>query len=391
MKYRTAIWKTRLELIGMFPFVSLGRLYGRLFPLRDASSIFFFFPSADLGGSIRVNADIAGCVRDKKSLIVFSKVPKNNGFRSLFDIPGMRVLDLSRKIDHKAWHFVNFFYRGVLATWINRADNPVVFGGESLYFYKVIPHIRKDIPCIELCHLATWLPYSIGFIDRIDVRICSTRSLMDQILQQYKDNHLGEAYSKSVRFIDNKIDIPEYQEVHNDRLEVAFIGRGAPQKRVYLIAAIAARINELGLPAHFSFVGDVENAINPTAYPYCTFYGNVNNEAQMHRIYRQSDVLILTSAYEGLPLVVMQMMAYGKVVLSTAVNGIPDYITHMENGLLITATNEEKIVEEGVELIRLLIDDPTLKTSLGRHNREIARLKFGEEEFCREYRALLTK
>jgi L-malate glycosyltransferase len=192
-------------------------------------------------------------------------------------------------------------------------------------------------------------------------------------------------------FIENRIDIPEYIEIQNQRLEVVFIGRGAAQKRVHLIAAIAAKMQAMELPVHFSFVGDVEKVIDPQDLPFCTFYGNVKDEAIMQAIYKKSDVLILTSAYEGLPLVVMYMMAYGKLVLSTAVNGIPDYISHRVNGLLIRATEENGIIEEGVELLKLLIDDPALRTTMGRQARKIAMEKFGGGIFCREYRRLLIK
>lgn len=106
----------------------------------------------------------------------------------------------------------------------------------------------------------------------------------------------------------------------------------------------------------------------------------------MREIYQQSDVLILTSASEGLPVVVMQMMAYGKVVLSTAVNAIPDYIVHMDNGLLIHAVHEKDIVEEGVALLELLVDDPLLKTRLGQRSRQLAIEKFSGKVFCRLYR-----
>lgn len=391
MTYRKALLKFRLELIGMFPFVLLGRLYGWLFPLKTSGNIFMFLPSADIGGAPKVNADILGCIRDQRVVIVYSKKPKNNGFKNLFEAEAAAIIDLHRLIDNKLWHFVNFFYRGVLASWIGKAEKPVVFGGESLFFYKVIPHIRKDIPRIELCHLPTWLPYSIGLIDQITLRISSTLKMKEAMEAQYRDNNLGPEYFRKLRFIENRIDIPEYQEIHNRELEVVFIGRGAPQKRVYLIAAIAAAMHKAGLPAHFSFVGDVENVINPEDYPYCKFYGNVKDDALMQSIYRQSDVLILTSAYEGLPLVVMYMMAYGKVILSTAVNGIPDYITHMDNGLLIYSTAEEKIVEEGADLLCQLIGNPAWKQKMGLRNRKLAEQKFGGELFCREYRSILIR
>ena len=375
--------KRKLEFIGMLPFVLLGKLYGTLFPSNYQTSVFLFFPSADLGGAIKVNADIANCISGKKPLIIFSKKPKNNGYINLFD--GFQILDLHKKIDEKIYHFVNFFYRGVLAVQINKSENAIVFGGESLFFYKIIPHLKKEVKRIELCHLSTWLPYSIGFIDLITYRIFSTIKLKEKVIAQYQKNNIASEFYDRLFFIENKIDIPPYTETNNQKLEVIFVGRGAPQKRIHLITAIAKKIYELNEPIHFSFIGDVYKVIDPNKFSYCKFYGNVKDEKMMHSIYQQSDVLILTSAYEGLPLVVMQMMAYGKVVLSTAVNGIPDYISHMQNGLLITATEENNIIEEGVNLLKLLVKNSELKNSLGKKSREIAIEKFSGELFCKEY------
>lgn len=389
MTYKQARRKFFIEQVGMFPFVLLGRFFGLLFPLKTKHSIFLFYASADIGGAPRVNADIAQCIKDQRPLIIFSKKPKNNQYIDLFKIEGVRVIDLHKCIDNKLYHFVNFFFRGVLATWINKSENPIVFGGESLFFYKIIPHVRKDIPCIELCHLPTWFPYSIGLIDRIDKRICSTLQLKKDIIKQYDENNIRKELYNRLYFFDNAIDIPEYKEIRNEKLEVVFIGRGAPQKRVHLIAAIAKEMNEGNDKVHFSFVGDVENVIDTSQYPYCTFYGNIKDSGKMNSIYQQSEVLILTSAYEGLPLVVMTMMAYGKIILSTAINGIPDYITHMKNGLLIYETEESKIIEEGIRLIRLLINDETLKNALGKNNRQIAIEKFDRKVFCNHYRDIL--
>lgn len=391
MTYKQAIWKLSIERIGMFPFVLVGKIYGLLFPLKTKHSVFLFYPNADIGGAPKVNADITACISDAKPIIFFSKKPRNNQFRELFNMPGVRVIDLHKRIDKKVFHFINFFYRGIIASWINAAEKPMVFGGESLFFYKVIPHIKKDIPCIELSHMGTWLPYNIGFIYRINKRIFSTLQLKKAVIQQYKENNIETALYTRLHFIDNAIDIPEYEPVTNNRLEVVFIGRGSPQKRADRTAAIAKKMYEANDPVHFSFVGDVENVINTTDYPYCRFYGNIKDNELMKRIYEQADVLILTSAFEGLPLVVMTMMAYGKVVLSTAVNGIPDYIKHMDNGLLISETEDDKIIEQGVTLLRLLINNPGLKLSLGKKNRELAKEKFSKETFCKTYRGILVE
>lgn len=383
MTYKNAKLKRQLEFIGMWPFVFIGRIYGHLFPLKTKTSTFLFFPSADIGGAIKISADVANCLSHKKPLIIFSKKPKDNELLGLFK--DFQCIDLHKKIDNKLFHFVNFFYRGVLATWINKSEKPIVFGGECLFFYKIIPHVKKETRRVENCHLDTWLHYSIGFIDLITYRVFSTNKLKQVVEEQYRENNLPEKYFNRLAFVETKINIPEYTETRNNRLEVVFIGRGAPQKRVHLIAAIAKRLHELNFPIHISFVGDVSRSIDTSQYPFCTFYGNVKDEKKMQTIWQNHDVLLLTSGYEGLPLAIMEMMAYGKVVVSTAVNSIPDYIVHKETGLLITATAEEEIVDEGVQLLQLLVNDPSLKNTIGAKARKMAIEKFSGAFFCEAF------
>lgn len=388
MTYRQAILKYRLECIIVLPLVWLGKILGHLKPLKRKHGAFLFFSSADLGGAPKVNAQIADTIRDLNPLIIFSKTPRNNGFATLFDIPGVDIIDLHQKIDNKYLHFINIVYRGIIATWIAKSGKPVVFGGECIYFYKIIPHIKKNIPAIELCHLNTWFNYTQTFIRRIDKRIFSTRDVMRQLIAQYRMQGIAEEYYNRIHFIDNYVDIPPCRQNNNDILQVLYVGRGAPQKRVPLIAAIAEKMHEAKDPVHFSFVGDVEKVITIDNYPFCTFYGNVTDAQKLKEIYHQSDCLILTSAYEGLPLVVMEMMARGKTVLSTNVDGIPDYITHKENGLLITEKEEPKIIEQGIALLNWLVQHPEDKRRIEQAAYQYTQQHFSKEVFEKAYRKI---
>jgi glycosyltransferase involved in cell wall biosynthesis len=389
MTYKKALLKRKIEEVFMFPFVLFGKVAGSIFKLSTSHKVFLFFPNGDIGGSPQVNIDLTNCIQDTKPLIIFSKKPANNQFREMYDLPGVRVLDLHKWIDKKYIHFVNFFFRGVLAAWINKQQNAVVFGGESLFFYKIVPHLKTSVLKVELCHLDTWLNYSIGFIDKIDKRGFSTEKLKQKVEEQYRDNKLPSSYFGRLFFYDNAMDFPEPYTIENDRLQVFFIGRGSPQKRVPLIAAIAARLHEKGAPVDVNFVGDVEKVIDPEKYPFCKFYGSIKSQETMQEIYRKADVLLMTSAFEGLPVVVMQMMAHGKVVISTAVNGIPDYIFDEVNGLLIHNGDEKQIIEDGIKAIERLINDPGLRRRLGAKSRDVALEKFSREAFCRNYRNVL--
>lgn len=389
MNYTTALLKKNLELAGMFPFVLLGKICGRVFRPGRKTNMFFFFSNADIGGSIIVNADIIQCIKEQKPIVIFSKKPKNNKFRALFDIEGVQVLDLHKYIDNKLYHFVNFFFRGVIASWVNQAEKPVVFGGECLYFYKIIPHVKKETRRIELCHLNTWFNFSQAFVQYIDARIFSTPQIKREVEAQYKRNNVPEKYYERLHFADNKIDIPARKKIHNDVLQVVFIGRGSPQKRVHLVAAVAKKLKKEGVNAHVSFVGEMGDLIPKDVQEYCTMYGNINDPLKLKEIYDRSDVLLLTSAAEGLPIVVMEMMARGKAVVSTAVGGIPDYITHGENGFLVYEQEEQKIVDSSASYIQDLCNDRELLTKIGDNNHSYASAHFSGEHFCHFYRNML--
>ncbi|MDE1192481.1 MAG: glycosyltransferase family 4 protein [Arachidicoccus sp.] len=391
MSYRKALLKKRCELIGMFPFVLLGKLCGIIFRLRTKHRHFLFFSNADIGGSIKVNAEITECIANEKPLVIFCKKPKNNKFLSLFEQHGVRIMDLHKYIDNKLFHFVNFFFRGVISSWINEVKMPVVFGGECIYFYKIIPHVKKETKTVELCHLNTWLAFSLGFIDDIDFRIFSTPKIKRDVERQYFANNLPKSYYDKLMFIDNKIDIPPLEiKPYSGTLRILYVGRGAPQKRVYLIAAIAKQMHEENLPVLFEFVGDVEQIIPEDVKRYCSLYGQITDVNELHKVYSNANVLILTSAYEGLPLVVMDMMARGKVILSTDVDGIPDYITNNVNGLLITEKEEDKIVAQGVELLKMLINHPNKIDELGMNAYSFAQNHFSKEVFDNAYKKLLS-
>ena len=389
MNYKKALIKRKLELIGMFPFVLLGKIAGRIFKLKTKHNVFLFYSWADIGGSIQVNIDITNCIKDAKPLIIFSKKPRNNQFRDRFDIEGVRIIDLHKYIDNKLYHFVNFFFRGVVASWINAVENPVVFGGECMFLYKIVPHIKKETITAELNHYNAWFNYTQELIQDIDYRIFSTPQIMRDCERHYRENGVPEKYFKNLYFIDNTIDIPPLVPIHNDTLEVIFVGRGSPQKRPDLAARIAQKMGEAKKNVRFSFVGDVENFIPEAAKPYCKLYGSITDKNLLNDLYLKSDVLLLTSLYEGLPIVVMEMMARGKIVVATAIDGVPDYIKHMENGFLLTAKDEATIVAQGVEYLTMVLEDRALREKLGKQSYVEAVDHFGRDKFCNIYRGIL--
>jgi len=64
-----------------------------------------------------------------------------------------------------------------------------------------------------------------------------------------------------------------------------------------------------------------------------TLLGQVERE-NINSLYDRADVVVLTSRSEGIPLVLMEAMARGKIVLAPAITGIPELVTAGETGFL---------------------------------------------------------
>ena len=60
---------------------------------------------------------------------------------------------------------------------------------------------------------------------------------------------------------------------------------------------------------------------------------------------------MLPTYHEGMPMSVLEAMAYGMAVVSTYVGGIPHIITSGENGLLCEAGDKETLKEKLMQLL----------------------------------------
>ncbi|TAD92812.1 MAG: glycosyltransferase [Bacteroidetes bacterium] len=391
MTYHQARLKQRLEHLAILPLVWLGYAIAQFYKKPHAGQVFLIYPNRDRGGSYKVNADIAQLLSPYAPLQLFTKKELNGGFRHLFNIQGTTQLDVSHLIDNKWYHFLNVVWRGIIAGWVNRCPQPVVFGGECIYFYKLLPHLRSGVKTIELCHVNRWLNYTQAFVPYIQHRVFSTQKILRDHAAQYTAQQVPAHYHSRLQFIDNKVDIPLPFWPSATHLQVLFIGRGSPQKRVPLMAQIAWQVKQIAPNIQFTLVGDVEELVPQHIKPLVTILTHINQAAQLTQLYRQHHVLVLTSLFEGLPIVVMDMMAQGRPIISTAVDGIPDYVQHEHNGLLINDIhNPEAVVAQGVAHILRLHQNPALLQQLAHNARQFACAHFSSAVFDKSYLQLLA-
>jgi glycosyltransferase involved in cell wall biosynthesis len=92
------------------------------------------------------------------------------------------------------------------------------------------------------------------------------------------------------------------------------------------------------------------------------------------------DVLVVNSHEEPFGLTVLEGLASGIAVLSTAVGGTPEIITNGENGCLVPARDNKALAESLITLLH----EPELRAWLGHNARQIAEARFSTDRFLRE-------
>ena len=100
-------------------------------------------------------------------------------------------------------------------------------------------------------------------------------------------------------------------------------------------------------------------------------------------IMRALDLLVVNSLVEPFGLVVLEGMACGTPVLATAVDGIPEIITHGENGWLVPPRNANALASAMVQLL----SQPGLRASLSARALEKVSSQFTAERYMRELQA----
>jgi glycosyltransferase involved in cell wall biosynthesis len=145
------------------------------------------------------------------------------------------------------------------------------------------------------------------------------------------------------------------REIPDARLRIAGFEPGeAPELR--------ALFEELELLAHVEFVGR-----------------KVSSELPAY--YRAAGVLVVPSAYEGLPYVILEAMQNGTPVVATHVSGHPEVIEDGRNGFLLEVDRPAALAARCVEILR----DPELAQRLAKAGRETIARRFGLERQIGEY------
>ncbi len=386
----------RIFLWIVYPFAWLLIYPFALLKKKNTSQLFFFFDRYAIGGAQRVHLDILDTVRDIPKQVYFTRRSLNDKLKQTFyTVPNSKNADIHFWCDNLLFRFltVHFF-----AFYINRHPRAIVLSSNSTFFYDMVPFLKEKVYTIELLHNFTFGKMGMEFFGLanykyLDKRLVIDANTLNNIHEQYKKFNVPPDYFKRIQLIEFGVDIPEqFEKSYTFPLKILYAGRGGPQKRVWLVDKVAAYFIDKKEPVEFHFAGPIEDELSPIVISNSKVHGPIDSKERMNDLFRQSHVLLLTSAYEGFPLVVKEAMAYGCVPLVTALPGNKTHLKDSVNSLLIDAIeDEERVVNEAIEKIESLIAQPDLLKKLSGSAYEYATKNFKREKFIVEYRRMLTE
>lgn len=228
-------------------------------------------------------------------------------------------------------------------------------------------HGLSEIPALKL--LGTFpIPFQTG-VDCAILKRYFTRVVAVSL-------EMGRTLTGTYRFSQDQVDV-----IHNgvpvldslsgpersgDRpLHIGTVGRLVPVKDYDLFLEVAAAIRGQTDNVRFSILGDG---------PLKTALGRKTRDLGLTdcvellpprpdptSYYQSLDIYLNTSRHEGLPLSLLEAMAWAKPVVAAQVGGIPEIISHGDQGLLVSVHHPA----EFARACMTLIDDAELRITMG--------------------------
>jgi len=174
----------------------------------------------------------------------------------------------------------------------------------------------------------------------------------------------------------------------DDQILFVCVARFAPQKNHELLLRAFAQGPASDRNAHLALIGDgvlreqlKEQAKSLGLNGQIHFLGLRND---IPEVLRAMDVFVLSSEWEGNPLSVMEAMASGLPIVSTAVGGIPDLLANGREGFLVPPGDVKGFSGSMTFLLR----DQETRSSMGKAAAQRAKQDFDVSRMVRAYEQL---
>jgi glycosyltransferase involved in cell wall biosynthesis len=259
----------------------------------------------------------------------------------------------------------------------------------------LVSHVRSRYSTVSLRERLTYLPIKRYIFVSKDSRRQFGLKVPDRKARVLYDAVSFEESALGAQAVREELGVPDGAPL------VGMAARVNPQKDYGTLAAAAAKVMAKRPDVRFLIVGDnAQVEMNRKHYEKVAeslhSLGIAQNfiftgfRRDVSRLVGAMDLFVLCTHREGLPLVILEAMGMKKPVIATAVDGIPEVITHGLNGLL----HEHENSDELAAAILRCVEEPEFAEALARAGREHVHSVYSAEAFSRNaaniYREMLS-
>lgn len=241
---------------------------------------------------------------------------------------------------------------------------------------------------------------TLTFLKSLSLQSVNAIVTVSESNAEYIRSVFGNVVADKLRVIPNGIDVSAFHAAkkgkreiltslgitdYDDLIVTVVAGLNNQKGHEFLIRAIHSILQRIP-NTYFLFVGEGHlrqhlEKMARTVSPRIVFTGFRNDIADILSV---SDLFVLPSLFEGMPLSVLEAMAAGKAVVATAVDGTKEIVVHGETGLLVPPKDP---VSLGNAICTLLSDRP-LRERFGLKGRARVREFFSADVMTEAYKAL---
>lgn len=212
--------------------------------------------------------------------------------------------------------------------------------------------------------LPSWIQQTINYL----FSFCSSFITLSDSWKKFYVTNLTLKENKIV-VLPNPVKLPiqSKDRKNSNAINFLFLGRIGKRKGAFeLIRAFSCILSHDRNQASLTIAGDGDIEIARNLVRDLKLTDRVKildwvNSFERDALLTKSDVFVLPSHNEGLPMALIEAMSFGLSVISTPVGGIPELISHGKNGLLIEPGN----VQELSSAMLSLVENKDMRKSLG--------------------------
>ncbi len=370
-------------------------------PRNKPARVLHVIDSLHLGGAQEVVMNLATC-GDRTSFV--HEVATMHGHGVYWD----RIAALDVKLHSLSPHKLIPWYFPSLAVVLARGDFDI------LHCHLIASNIVAK-PVGALCRVPVIINHDHTndsyrarqrvrlALDSLSNRLASHIIAVSESCRRFLVDREGVPESK-ITLVQNAIDLGRYSPDSGDRLSarralglpdaariVAGVGRLNPQKNFSLFVRIAGAVRRTIPDVHFVLAGDgpedelLRRQVEAAGLSeHFTFTGYV---ADTRQIYLASDVLLMPSLFEGLPMTLLEAMAMRLPVVASALDGIAEVVTDGRDGFLVPDHSQEFFAKR----VTSLLVDAELARTIGAAAAQTISARFSVERMTSQVEAVYKK